>query len=321
MAVCQPGGDHSFEFLQLPAHARLSALGGVNVSLADKDVNFFLSNPSLVGDTLNGAVSAGYQFYLAGIGNALFSAAYDVPEIGQLMLGIQHLDYGTIHGFDPSGVETMDYASAETALALGKSHQVGNMRFGVVLKGVFSNIAGYRASALVADLGGIFKHPHHDFTAGLAIKNMGIVLSRYRTETSIEVPLDVQAGVTFKPQYMPLRFSLTAWHLTRGTLLEADDSPDGEKPSALKNIFSHLNFGAEILLHRNVNIMVGYNYLLRQALKTETSVTPAGISYGFSLLVRPVEFVFSRSTYVTGNAGYSFTLSTNVNHFLKKVKL
>jgi hypothetical protein len=147
-----------------------------------------------------------------------------------------------------------------------------------------------------------------------------VALSRYRAGTSIDLPLDAQAGVTFKPQYMPLRFSLTAWHLTRRKLLETN-APDMEKPSVLKNIFSHLNFGAEILLHRNVNLMVGYNYLLRQALKTETSLSPAGLSYGFSVIAKPVEFVFSRSTYVTGNAVYSFTLSTNVNHFLKKVKL
>ncbi len=31
-----------------------SGLGGVNVSLADRDVNFFLSNPALSGDTLSG---------------------------------------------------------------------------------------------------------------------------------------------------------------------------------------------------------------------------------------------------------------------------
>ncbi|HEX8039828.1 MAG TPA: hypothetical protein VF490_11795, partial [Chryseosolibacter sp.] len=109
-------------------------------------------------------------------------------------------------------------------------------------------------------------------------------------------------------------------NLTRGDLLAGSDAT-GEKISALKNVFSHVNAGAEILLHRNVNLMVGYNYLLRQALKTGTGGSVAGISYGFSLLVKPVEFVFSRNPYVAGNAGYSFTLSTNVDQFLKKIKL
>ncbi len=319
--MAQNGGHHAFDFLQLPAHARLAALGGVNVSLADKDVNFFHSNPALAGDTLNGVASAGYQFYLANIGNALFTYAHDFKKVGQVVAGIQHISYGTLQGYDETGMETQDLSSGETAILVGKAHQIGNMRFGATVKAVFSNIAGYRASALMLDIGGIFKHPEQDLTFGLAIKNVGLVLSQYTEAGAAKLPFDVQAGVSLKPQYMPLRFSLTAWNLTESNLLDPHDAVDGQKPSALKNIFSHLDAGAEILLHRNVNVMVGYNYLLRQALRMGTGVSGAGISYGFSLLVKPVEFVFSRNPYVAGNAGYSFTLSTNVDQFLKKVKL
>lgn len=319
--LAQSGGRHVFDFLQLPAHARLSALGGVNVSLADKDVNFFLSNPALAGDTLSGFASAGYQFYLAGIGNALFTYAHDFRKAGQIVAAIQHTDYGTLKGYDETGMETADVSSGETALLIGKSHQIANFRLGATLKAVFSNIGGYRASALMLDVGGVFKHPAQDLAFGLVIKNVGVVLSHYRENGTESLPFDVQAGASLKPQYMPLRFSLTAWNLTRGDLLAGHDATGGEKPSALENIFSHVNAGAEILLHRNVNLMVGYNYLLRQALKTETGGSVAGISYGFSLLVKPVEFVFSRNPYAAGNAGYSFTLSTNVDQFLKKIKL
>ena len=40
-AFAQLGGKKSFEFLNVPNNARLAALGGVNVSLADRDINFF----------------------------------------------------------------------------------------------------------------------------------------------------------------------------------------------------------------------------------------------------------------------------------------
>lgn len=99
---------------------------------------------------------------------------------------------------------------------------------------------------------------------------------------------------------------------------QEDPSVPGERSSPLKNIFSHLNLGAEILLHRNANILVRYNYLLHQALKSETGGSGAGLSYGFSLFVKPVEFVFSRNAYTVGNAGYSFTLLTNTNQILKR---
>ena len=76
-AFAQTGGKKSFEFLNVPNNARLAALGGVNVSLADRDINFFFSNPALVGDTLAGFASASYQFYVADIGQATFSYAHN----------------------------------------------------------------------------------------------------------------------------------------------------------------------------------------------------------------------------------------------------
>ena len=319
-AWAQIGGRHAYDFLRLSTHARLSALGGVNVSLADKDVNFFHNNPALAGDTLNGFASAGYQFYVGDVGNALFSYAHSLGKFGQILTGIQHTSYGTIQGFDETGMETVEFSSGETAILVGKTHGIGNFRLGASLKAVFSNIAGYRASALMVDLGGVFLHPYQDLTFGLTLKNMGFVLSEHSQTSSSAVPFDVQAGITIKPQYMPLRFSLTGYHVLKSKLLSADPLT-GEKPSALEKVFSHLNLGAEILLHRNVNIMAGYNYLLHQALQTESAVSGAGFSFGFSLLVKPVEFVFSRSGFTVGNAGYSFTLSVNTSQILKKRNL
>jgi hypothetical protein len=310
-------GAQAFDFLEIPVHARLAGLGGVNVSLGDRDINFFHNNPALAGDTLDGYASAGYQFYVGDIGNAMFSYARRFGNAGLFMAGIVHTDYGTIQGYDESGEETGVFSSGETAILVGKTHQIGHFRLGVNLKGVFSNIAGYRASAVVLDVGGIFKHPEHDLIVGLVLKNMGVVISDYSPESTSKVPFDVQAGVTLKPQYMPLRFSLTAYHLVNRNSL----NDDAEELSGFKKVASHLTFGAEILLHRNVNALVGYNYLLHQALTTAAQGGGAGVCLGFSLHVKPVEFVFSRNAYTAGNAGYSFTLSTNVNQLLKRRKL
>ncbi|HET9486920.1 MAG TPA: type IX secretion system protein PorQ [Chryseosolibacter sp.] len=319
-AWAQIGGRQAYDFLQLPVHARLSALGGINVSLADKDINFLHNNPALAGDTLNGFVSAAYQFYVGNVGNAMFSYAHDFKRFGQLLAGIQHTSYGRIQGFDESGTETLEYYSGETAILIGKTHRIGHFRLGATMKAVFSNIAGYRATAMMLDLGGIFLHPDQDITIGVALKNMGITLSDYHETASSNVPFDVQAGMTVKPEHMPLRFSVTGYHLVRSGLLYDDPDLSGKKPSSFKRLFSHINMGAEILLHKNANVLVGYNYLLHQALIMGDGGTGAGLSFGFSLFVKPVEFVFSRSAYSIGNAAYSFTLSTNTNQILKMRK-
>lgn len=316
VSFAQVGGKHSFEFLNVPNNGRLAGLGGVNVSLADKDINFFFSNPALVSDTLSGWASAGYQFYLADIGQSAFSYAHDFEKIGTVSFGIQHIGYGTISGYDAAGQETGDFKSGETAVVVSKSHQVGNFRFGANLKGVFSSIAGYRSSAVMIDLGCIFIHPDKAFTAGLVIKNAGFVLSRYTPENNATLPFDVQAGTTFKPEHMPLRFSITAYNLARPDIAYYNPDDGNNEPGVIDKVLRHFNLGAEILLHRNFAILVGYNYLIHKELKLEQSGGGAGVSIGINGRIKSFEFTASRNSYVIGTAGYTFTVSTNVRNIL-----
>jgi hypothetical protein len=209
----QLGGQKSFEFLNVPNSARLAALGGVNVSLADRDVNFVLSNPTLIDDTLGGFASISYQFYVADIGQATAVYAHQFRRIGTLAFGMQHLNYGEITSYDATGAEIGSYKSGETSLFVSKGHQISHFRFGATLKMAFSSIAGYRANALMVDVGGLFIHPQQDFTVGIAVKNLGFILSDYAESSSSGLPFDVRIGASLKPEHMPLRFSLTAYNL------------------------------------------------------------------------------------------------------------
>jgi hypothetical protein len=307
----------SFEFLNVPNNARLSALGGVNTSLADKDVNFFFYNPALTSDTLAGFASAGYQFYVADIGQATFAYAHRFSGIGMLTLGVQHLNYGSIKGYDASGFETGEFKSGETVMVIGKSHQIAHFRLGMNVKIAFSNIAGYRASAALVDIGGLFIHPKQDLTLGLSVKNLGIILSEYSETSTSYLPFDVQLGATFKPEHMPLRFSLTAYNLAESNVTYNNPKDKEPEPGTLDKILRRVNVGAEVLLHRNVTIMIGYNYLVHQELKLADTGGAAGLAFGFSAMIKSFELVFSRSTYVVGNAGYAFTLSKNIDKMMK----
>ncbi len=293
-------------------------MGGVNVSLADRDLNFFTSNPALAGDTLLTVASVNYQFYVADIGHALFTYAHPFKKAGTIMFGIQHMNYGEIQGYDPSGLETQKYTSGETALIVGKNHQIGNFRMGASLKGVFSNIAGYRASALLLDIGGVFIHPEKPITIGLVVKNIGFVFGNYTDNSRNPVPFDVQVGATVKPEHMPVRFSFTAFNLSKANVTYYDPAGDDERPGTFQKIVSHLNLGAELLFHKNVNLLVGYNFLTHQALKLPEGGGGAGIAFGFSAKIKSFEFVFSRGTLVAGNAGYAFTLSTHLNKLITR---
>jgi hypothetical protein len=319
--AAQFGGKKSYQFLSLPPSARLAALGGVNVSLADRDVNFFFSNPALVSDSLSGVASAGYTFYVADIGQSVFTYSHDFKKLGAVSFGVQHLGYGTITGYDDTGLETGSYSSAETALVISKSHQISIFRMGASIKFVSSSIAGFRSNAMLLDVGGIFVHPEKDLTVGLVIKNFGFVVSEYSTTSATEIPFDVQAGVTFKPEHMPVRASLTVYNLTSFGDVYDDPNESEDNTSGMKKVMQHLAFGAEILIHKNVNVLLGYNVLKQQELKTQNT-NGGGFTAGASIKIKTFDLAISRSSYSIGNAAWTFTLAADINKmFFKKSTL
>lgn len=315
----QMGGRSSFEFLSLPTHARLGAMGGVNVSHADRDPNFFFSNPALVSDSLSGWASAGYLFYVADVGQATFAYTHTFEKLGTFSFGVQHVNYGDIEGFDETGISLGNFRSGETALVISKSHQISAFRLGINLKGVFSNLAGYRSSALLFDVGGLFIHPEQDLTVGLTIRNVGFVLQQYTSTENSTLPFDVQAGVTFKPEHMPVRFSFTAHKLTQPGKVYNDPN-DEEQLKTLNKVLGHINFGAEILVHRNINVLAGYNFLRQYELRTDGGGGGSGFTFGIAAKIRAFDLVISQSRYSVGNANYAVTLCADLNNMILKKK-
>ncbi len=306
-----------FSFVQRPANARVAGLGGVNVSLADRDQSAFINNPVLTGDTLAGFASAGYQFFSGGIGQAGFSWSPVVGKFGMISFGVQHIGYGSITSYDASGNELGEFTARETALYVSKQRMLGNYRFGASFKVISSAFAGFRAAAFAIDLGGLFVHPNKDLTVGMVIKNAGFVVRDYTDNSDSSLPFDVQIGATFKPEFMPVRFSITASRLTNFDHVAYVNNQPAE-PRVLDKVFRHFNFGAEVLVHRNVNVLVGYNYGLHQELKLENAGGGAGVALGIATQISIVNFVFSRLTYIAGSPAYNFTLATNLNRMVYK---
>jgi hypothetical protein len=150
------------------------------------------------------------------------------------------------------------------------------------------------------------------------IKNFGFVMSDYTSSASASLPFDVQLGTTFKPEHMPIRFSLTAYNLAKDDVAYDDPLSGKDKPRTLDKVLRRFNFGAEILIHKKFNALIGYNYLVHQELKLENGGGMAGVTFGFSVKIKSFDFVFSRNGYVVGNAGYGFTLSKNIDSMIKR---
>jgi len=317
----QIGGTNAFTFLELSTNARQAGLGGVNVALAEPGINGLFQNPALVDDQLTEHLALNYHRFLGTVDH--FSAAYadQIKNLPHFAVGLQYLDYGSFDSFDASGNPIGEFDAAEFAIVLGTSHQVDHFRVGVNMKLAVSRIAAYSASAFLFDVGGVFKHPEINLTAGIVVKNVGFAFQQYSEEGELRMPLNVQAGVTFKPEYMPFRFSLNLNHLNRTSLNAYSQRINNGDPDGVDKVLKHLVFGTELLLNENMIVCAGYNHLERKELSMEQITGGAGFSIG--LLIKTKKFSFSYAHafhHVSGGSNF-ITLSSDLKTLIRKKEL
>ncbi len=310
--LAQRGGD-SFRFVEVPSFARLTGLGGYLVSQPGEDVNLVLTNPGQSTDSLNGMLSVSYQDYLADVSKIQFAYQRSFGNAGDWFVAVDHIGYGTIEGYDDSGQPDGEYKSGESMFLIGTSHQVGMFRLGASLKFMTSSIAGFNANAMALDVGGTFRHPEKDLSVGLVFQNVGFILSDFDEGIDTEMPFNVQTGVSFKPEYMPLRF-----HFTMFDLFNWGNIPGEDEPGVAEEILGHLNVGTELLLHRNIEVRLGYNHGRRQDLRVNGAGGGSGFSYGLVFKSRVFSFAYSRGGYHVAGGANNFTLTLDTERLFRK---
>lgn len=306
----QVGGRHSFSFLDLPPTATISALGGIGVA-APAGAGFWQHNPALADSTAAHTLSLSYLPYFADIRQLQLGYATPFKQ-GYLLGGVQYINYGEMQGYDPSGAPEETFRASDWAVSAGYSRSFGPYAAGAVFKWASSGIAGYRASAVLIDAGGRFRHPDKDLTIGFVIRNLGVSLGGYDTETP-ELPLDIQIGAAFKPQFMPFRFYLQAHHLQQPRL---EQNSNNEAPAGFGKVMRHVTVGSELVITKNVHLRFGYNYLRRQELKLPQTSGGAGFSAGFMLQSRRFRFDYSRAWYHAVGGRHQLSLSFNLKQLL-----
>ena len=321
VSSAQIGGERSFEFIIVPVSTIVSGVGGANVSLYNQSVDLFFSNPGLISDEQSGTATISYLDFISDINLATVAYTQKFNKWGIWSFGVQYMDLGNIESFDATGTALGSFTSSEYLIAIGHTRKISSFSLGANLKIAGSDIAGFNATGLMFDLGGVFVHPVHDLSIGLSIKNVGFLLKDYSDESNSQLPFDVQMGVSFKPIHMPVRFSTTIYNLYKRDIVffTPDEQGQEDKEASMADkVFRHFVFGAEFILTPNVNLRFGYNHLRRKELRLEDTSGGAGISYGLLFKVKKFEFSYTRSGYHVAGGTNNFSLSTNFTRFIKK---
>jgi len=318
----QLGGQRAFEFLNIPGNARLAALGGSNLTSGWLDPAMVNANPALLNPEWDKQIVLNRLGYFADIGQTSLVYARELKS-GSWAAGVTYLDYGDIQSFDNEGFLNGDFTIAEYAFTLSHSRAFGPFRAGATARLAVSDLAGFKASAFLMDFGGLFKHPEKDLTVGMMVRNLGVLLSDYTDDNGSQLPLDIQLGVTYKPQFMPFRFSVTARNLNRSDVVFFDPAGNSllgqnEEPGFSEEVFRRLVFGTELIFSPNFQFRFGYNHLLRQELRLADAAGGAGFSFGFMLKVKRMEFSYARSLYHTAGGSNTLQLAINTSGLIKK---
>ena len=294
----QYGGWASYSFLKLPSDAFTTSVGGQNVAPIQNEPSLFLNNPALNDSIKRQYLKINYAPLWAGTNSSTVSYGKYFEKIGNISASLQYLNYGSFQGTDASGNITDTFTANDFVFTIGHAKKVNNISIGINIKLVGSLISTYSAYALLADFGGYFKHPKKEISYGLVIKNMGARLKNYTVNDKQTLPFDVQMGLSFRPEQMPLRFSINAHHIHQwevtfekplNTYIIGNQSNSGKNGFGNK-LASHFILGAEAFVHPNLQLNLGYNHLLRQELKQQNKFTISGFSIGFLFKKKKMNF-------------------------------
>jgi len=329
--LAQVGGSAVYSFLDIPASARVAAMGGTVVAINDDDLNLAFQAPSLLHKNMDKSLTFSGVSYLDGVkfGDAIY--AFDKEKLGTFMTGIHYGNYGTFVETNTYGDTEGSFKAADYALVLGWGYKL-NQKFniGANFKGLYSDYYIYNAFALALDVSATFHDTTHHFTVTVLARNVGLQMKNYIKGNNEPLPAEVIIGASKRLSHTPLRFSLTYRHDEKNDLGYNDPNelgdvdpltgePNRKEISALNNIARHFIVGAEILLTKNFHIRGAYNFQRRSELRIPGRPGTTGFSFGVGLKVSKFVISYGRGNYHLGAAANHVSISTNLSEFSKKL--
>lgn len=332
--LSQIGGTRTYRFLDIPGTARAAALGGTNMSIWGDDINLMQSNPALLNPSMTRQIAFNYCNYVGDINLYYAAYAHSLKHYGTAALSVQTFNYGKFDGYDEMGQRTGTFRANDNCITLNYAKPLADSMFniGVALKTIISQYDTYQSYGNALDLG-VTYHTPKDLTLSLLVKNVGFMWKSYSNNGIKEtLPNNVQLGISKKVAKAPFRVFLVYdqlfnWNLNyispvdttgkNSTLNSADKSQDSTGFQRFKaragkysdNFMRHIIIGTEIVLSKNFNLRVAYNYRRQKEMTLPERRGINALSLGFGLKVKRFGFSYSFSKMAFPGNSHVFALT------------
>lgn len=285
-------GDSSpaYNFLNIPSSVTSYGQGGLNISTINDDVNNIDVNPALLGPEMEKAIGLNYMHYIGGSNFAGARFANRATDHSAWSVGLQYFGYGAMKAADETGVIHGEFSPKDLSISASYSHDITDRwRGGATVKVLYSSYDEYSAMAIATDLGVNYYDAERDLSFSAVVANLGGQVKRF-TDSYDRLPIDVRLGWSQSFGSFPVRFSVTAWNLTKWRL-PYYETGDGTEAPRLKdnfgsNLFRHLIFAVDFIPGDNFNISLGYNYKTRTDMSTYSRSILSGFTIGAGLKVK-----------------------------------
>ena len=341
----QVGGPTTYRFLEVPMPARAAALGGNSMSIWGDDINLYYSNPALLNEKCVKQIALNYCNYIADMNFGNVAYAHHFKNIGSVGAGLQFFDYGKFDKRDEYDVKEGKFNAADYSLNLTFARRLKDtsFSFGATLKTIYSQYDIYNSFGNAVDLGVTWVHKS-GFTASAVVKNVGAIWKPYdKANDTIKLPVVTQLGISYKVKKAPFRLIFVYdgllkkdWDRTYTSPLEEPESSSlfgetaKEKTKFQKfsdkvkkggdKIGRHMTFATEIILTKNFNLRIGYNYRLHKEMMLPDKRTASGLSFGFGFKINRFALSYAFTKYnITGTSSI-IGITTHLGAYTKKVK-
>jgi hypothetical protein len=312
-------GSTAYNFLNVTSSSKIYGLGGVNITLVDDDISIIDQNPALLGTEMNNQVAFNYMSYLGSSNFAGLRYGHSAGEHGAWSAALQYFGYGSMQETLADGSIIGTFSPKDVNFSGAYSHDItDHLRGGIDMKFIYSGYADYTAYALATDLGINYFDPERDLSVSFVVANLGGQIKRFNEDYD-RLPVDVRLGWSKSFGTFPIRFSVTAWNLTKWHL-PYEDNGDGTstdevvtKDTFSSNLFRHLVFGADLISNPNFYLGIGYNYKTRTDMSTYNRSMLSGFSATAGIKVKSFGVGVALSRPHVGATTLMFNLSCNLN--------
>ncbi len=273
----------TFNFLRDFSNARSSALAGSVIAI-ENDIDASLFNPALLYSIDNDRnFSATFMKGALDINSGVVQ--YLMPfqwEGGKFAANVSYTNYGSFDYVNDLGETNGTYGANDFAIAANYSNIIdSNITYGVGIKFIYSNIEKYNSTAFALDAGILYYFPDGRTNLAASLLNFGLQTSTF-DGVSEDLPNDLRIGFNHKLKGLPLLFNLSFVNLAETT-------------DNFFSRFANVAIGGEFNISKYVDVRIGYNNYVRQAINNDVDKGLSGFSGGLGIKTNILYFDYALS--------------------------